>query len=390
MLEQEQKLLESSESAFRANLVIKSTQEAILKWKRAIDSHSKAVNDRMKLYKGTNVEGLVVELTNSTVTVLTTIINLEKEFTKIKKDQKKYIEEGETIGQGINEILKKESLKDVNDLKSKILNETDAEAIRSKLRDIGLNKARLEEAQKRILRSLKEAKGKDDPSLTMENVQNQFIEAEAVWKDINKQITTLETILKGDAEQRSKQQLELTKLEKLQKDEKLWRTMDKMIGGGQGEKFSNFVQDLTMEQLIGYTNIRLAGLSDRYKLQAPNPKIDTKRTSLKVYDSDMGNQLRAVKTLSGGETFIVSLAMAFALSDLAAKNVRIESIFIDEGFGTLDPDTLDQAITILEKLQNEDDKNIGVISHVEALKGRISTQIKLEKSGAGYSSFTID
>ena len=145
-----------------------------------------------------------------------------------------------------------------------------------------------------------------------------------------------------------------------------------------------------MEQLIGYTNIRLAGLSDRYKLQALNPKIDTKRTSLKVYDAYMGNQLRAVKTLSGGETFIVSLAMAFALSDLAAKNVRIESIFIDEGFGTLDADALDQAITILEKLQNEDDKYIGVISHVEALKGRISTKIKLEKSGAGYSSFTID
>ena len=329
-------------------------------------------------------------MTDATSTVLTTITNLEKELVKLKKDKKRNNKQGETIDKGISAILKKESLKDVNDLKNQILTETEAETIRVKLRELGLNKARLEEAQKRILKDLKEAKAKDNSNLTLENVQNQFGEAEAVWKDINKQIVTLETILKGDAEQRTKQQQELSLLEKLQKDEKLWKTMDKMIGGGQGEKFSNFVQDLTMEQLIGYTNIRLAGLSDRYKLQAPNPKIDTKRTSLKVYDADMGNQLRAVKTLSGGETFIVSLAMAFALSDLAAKNVRIESIFIDEGFGTLDADALDQAITILEKLQNEDDKYIGVISHVEALKGRISTKIKLEKSGAGYSSFTID
>jgi len=390
LLEEEQKLIESSESAFRAKLIVKSSEEALLKWKNALDGHSKATNDRVKLYKGSDVEKEVVGLTDSTSTVLTTIINLEKELVKLKKDHKQNKEDGETICKEINAILKKESLKDVNDLKSQILSETDAETIRTKLRELGLNKARLEEAQKRILKNLKEAKAKDDTTLTLENAQNQFAEAETVWKDINNQITRLQTILKGDADQRKKQQQELTLLEKLQKDEKLWKTMDKMIGGGQGEKFSNFVQDLTMEQLIGYTNIRLAGLSDRYKLQAPNPKIDTKRTSLKVYDADMGNQLRAVKTLSGGETFIVSLAMAFALSDLAAKNIKIESIFIDEGFGTLDPDTLDQAITILEKLQNEDDKYIGVISHVEALKGRISTQIKLEKSGAGYSSFTID
>jgi exonuclease SbcC len=125
-------------------------------------------------------------------------------------------------------------------------------------------------------------------------------------------------------------------------------------------------------------------------LEVPSAKSANDNDSLKVFDAYMGNEVRAVKTLSGGETFMVSLAMAFALSDLAAKNIKIESIFIDEGFGTLDPETLDQAISILEKMQREDDKSIGVISHVEALKERISTQIKLEKSGAGYSSITIE
>jgi exonuclease SbcC len=96
-----------------------------------------------------------------------------------------------------------------------------------------------------------------------------------------------------------------------------------------------------------------------------------------------------VKTLSGGETFILSLSLALALSDLAAKNVEINSLFIDEGFGTLDPETLDQTIDTLEKLQSESSKTIGIISHVEALKERIGTQIQLERNGQGYSSLKV-
>ncbi len=130
-------------------------------------------------------------------------------------------------------------------------------------------------------------------------------------------------------------------------------------------------------------------MNDRYLLDIPTADEADKNDSLKVFDSHQGDARRSINTLSGGETFMVSLAMAFALSDLAAKNVKIESIFIDEGFGTLDPETLNQAITILEKMQNEGDKSIGVISHVEALKDRITTQIRLEKMGSGYSRIEI-
>ena len=78
-----------------------------------------------------------------------------------------------------------------------------------------------------------------------------------------------------------------------------------------------------------------------------------------------------------------------ALSDLASQNVSIESLFIDEGFGTLDPDSLDMALGMLERLQSESDKIIGIISHVEALKERISTQIRLFKNGSGLSTMEI-
>jgi exonuclease SbcC len=85
----------------------------------------------------------------------------------------------------------------------------------------------------------------------------------------------------------------------------------------------------------------------------------------------------------------MSLSLALALSDLAAKNVAINSLFIDEGFGTLDPETLDQTIDTLERLQMESEKTIGIISHVEALKERIGTQIQLERNGQGYSSLKV-
>ena len=96
-----------------------------------------------------------------------------------------------------------------------------------------------------------------------------------------------------------------------------------------------------------------------------------------------------MKTLSRGETFIVSLALALALSDLASKNVKIESLFIDEGFGSLDPDALDTAISTVEELQIESNKTIGIISHIDSLKERIETQIQLEKNSSGFSRIVI-
>jgi exonuclease SbcC len=110
---------------------------------------------------------------------------------------------------------------------------------------------------------------------------------------------------------------------------------------------------------------------------------------IEVEDSFMAFERRSVKTLSGGETFMVSLAMALGLSDLASKDIRIESLFIDEGFGTLDPDTLEDAITTLEQLQSESNKLVGIISHVDSLKERIYTQLIIEKQNNGYSKMTI-
>jgi exonuclease SbcC len=110
---------------------------------------------------------------------------------------------------------------------------------------------------------------------------------------------------------------------------------------------------------------------------------------LRVEDAYMGNEVRTIRTLSGGETFVLSLALALGLSDLASRDIRIDSLFVDEGFGSLDPDTLEEALSTLEQLQTESNKTVGIISHVESLKERIYTQIRLTKSNSGFSTLSI-
>jgi DNA repair protein SbcC/Rad50 len=160
--------------------------------------------------------------------------------------------------------------------------------------------------------------------------------------------------------------------------------LNTLIGDATGNKYAKFAQNISLKNLIYIANRRLEKLSDRYLLAETDIEDD-----LKVIDIYQGRAHRSVKTLSGGETFIVSLAMALSLADMASQNVRLDSLFIDEGFGTLDQDTMEIALITLEKLQSEGNRTIGIISHVESLKERITTQIKVHKNNLGYSTISV-
>ena len=175
-------------------------------------------------------------------------------------------------------------------------------------------------------------------------------------------------------------------IDALSKDAKPWEILNSLIGDAQGRKVNDYAQDMTLTHLLYLANKRLDGLNKRYKIDKP---LEGEGENLMVIDQDMGNQRRAISTLSGGETFMASLALALALSDLAAKNVQIESMFIDEGFGTLDAESLDQTLDALERLQIESSKLIGIISHVDSIKERVSTQIQLVQDGKGYSKMEV-
>ena len=161
-----------------------------------------------------------------------------------------------------------------------------------------------------------------------------------------------------------------------------WASLNELIGSQDGKKYRNFAQALTFEHLIRLTNIQLQKILNRYVLKrvgdASNP------FELSVIDKFQNCEERTAQNLSGGEKFIVSLSLALGLANMASKNMKIDTMFIDEGFGTLDSDYLDVALSALSNLQNEG-KLIGVISHLAELKERIATHIEVLPSGNGYS-----
>ena len=158
-----------------------------------------------------------------------------------------------------------------------------------------------------------------------------------------------------------------------------WDLLHNLIGSANGKKYRNFVQGLTFRLMIGHANRQLQKMSDRYLLIH-----DDRPLELAVIDGYQAGEVRSTKNLSGGESFIVSLALALGLSQMASRKVRVDSLFLDEGFGTLDEEALDTALATLAGLR-QDGKLIGVISHVATLKERIATQIQVIPLTGGRS-----
>ncbi|WP_434353651.1 AAA family ATPase [Psychrobacter sp. HD31] len=172
-------------------------------------------------------------------------------------------------------------------------------------------------------------------------------------------------------------------IDKQKKDNQMWDQLNMLIGSSDGKKFRIFAQGLTFKAMIQNANAQLQKMSDRYLLIMD----ENEPLELNVIDNYQAGEIRSCKNLSGGESFIISLALALGLSHMASQNINVDSLFLDEGFGTLDEDSLDIALDTLTSLQ-QTGKLIGVISHVQALKDRISTQIKVEKLSGGISQIS--
>ena len=163
-----------------------------------------------------------------------------------------------------------------------------------------------------------------------------------------------------------------------------WNQLNKVIGSADGKRFREIAQCYTFEILIGYANTHLRNLTTRYRLKARRGTL-----WVDIIDRDMLSQVRGVNSLSGGETFIVSLALALGLSSLSSCGSNIGSLFIDEGFGNLDNNSLDMVISALEGLQHLQGRKVGIISHTEQIRSRIAPQIHLLKSQGGKSRIEI-
>jgi len=193
--------------------------------------------------------------------------------------------------------------------------------------------------------------------------------------------------LAQDDVRRHNAQAMMAEIEKQQLVELRWGRLNELIGSADGKKFRNYAQQFTLDVLLGYANSHLGQLAKRYRLErvaaSAGPSL-----GLLVRDQDMGGEIRSVNSLSGGESFLVSLALALGLASLSSNRVRVESLFIDEGFGSLDSETLRVAMDALDGLQSMGRK-VGVISHVQEMTERIATRIVVQPAGGGTSTVTV-
>jgi exonuclease SbcC len=192
--------------------------------------------------------------------------------------------------------------------------------------------------------------------------------------------------LEANDENLKKNKKKLSEKEVQQQISDRWKRLDNLIGSADGKKYRNFAQALTFENLIVLANTQLRKMSERYILKRIDDWMNP--FELSVIDKFQNYDERTAQNLSGGEKFIVSLALALGLANMASKNMKIDTMFIDEGFGTLDSDYLNVALTALSNLHGEG-KLIGVISHLVELNERIVTHIEVIPQGDGHSKLKI-
>ncbi|MEN1381201.1 SbcC/MukB-like Walker B domain-containing protein, partial [Pseudomonas aeruginosa] len=189
--------------------------------------------------------------------------------------------------------------------------------------------------------------------------------------------------LQADNQRREQSQALLAELERARAEFRRWGRLNELIGSSSGDKFRRIAQGYNLDLLVQHSNVQLRQLARRYRLQRGGSEL-----GLLVVDTEMGDELRSVYSLSGGETFLISLALALGLASMASSKLRIESLFIDEGFGSLDPESLQLAMDALDNLQAQGRK-VAVISHVQEMHERIPVQVRVQREGNGMSSLKV-
>lgn len=216
---------------------------------------------------------------------------------------------------------------------------------------------------------------------TLEELEPQIKEYKESLKQLYDAIAGLKHKLSENTAAKERVKEKQTGIEAQKKECHRWEKLHGLIGSADGKKYRNFAQGLTFELMVSHANRQLEKMTDRYLLI----RDDRQPLELNVVDNYQAGEIRSTKNLSGGESFIVSLTLALGLSKMASCKVRVDSLFLDEGFGTLDEEALEIALETLSSLQ-QDGKLIGIISHVSALKERIGTQITITPVSGGRSS----
>jgi len=228
------------------------------------------------------------------------------------------------------------------------------------------------------LRSEREKRLSEEP---YEKLRSESVRLEDQHHSLQERLGALQQTLKAHDQAKKERTEQLAAIEVQTRESERWDALHALIGSADGKKYRNFAQGLTFVTMVAHANEQLAKLTDRYLLSCDsNTPLE-----LTVQDMYQAGVSRSTKNLSGGESFLVSLALALGLSQMSSRNVRVDSLFLDEGFGTLDEEALETALETLSGLRQEG-KLIGVISHVSGIKERIPVQIEVIPLGGGISA----
>ena len=326
---------------------------------------------RLAMQKVSSAKEQLVILQNAASAELKRFEVIEKALNVLRQERSQLLK-GKSADEAEAAVAKRE--KELNLALEKARKEVEAvhnrlSGLQGEMKQIALAIGELQEQYKKI----------ESPELLPEIIKKQQEEN----LNIERALSTMEARLLQQAKNKLTVEQIAKELAEKQTVAKRWAKLNKLIGSADGAKFKVIAQSYTLNLLLLHANQHLSYLSKRYKLQQVPDTL-----ALQVIDCDMCDEIRTVYSLSGGESFLISLALALGLSSLSSNNLKVESLFIDEGFGSLDAESLRTAMEALEQLQMQGRK-IGVISHVQEMSERISVQVQVHKKVNGKSVLTV-
>ena len=343
---------------------------------KKIRTHCEALREnvslcRLAMQKVSSAKEQLVILQNAASAELKRFEVIEKALNVLRQERSQLLK-GKSADEAEAAVAKRE--KELNLALEKARKEVEAvhnrlSGLQGEMKQIALAIGELQEQYKKI----------ESPELLPEIIKKQQEEN----LNIERALSTMEACLLQQAKNKLTVEQIAKELAEKQTVAKRWAKLNKLIGSADGAKFKVIAQSYTLNLLLLHANQHLSYLSKRYKLQQVPDTL-----ALQVIDCDMCDEIRTVYSLSGGESFLISLALALGLSSLSSNNLKVESLFIDEGFGSLDAESLRTAMEALEQLQMQGRK-IGVISHVQEMSERISVQVQVHKKVNGKSVLTV-
>lgn len=313
-----------------------------------------------------------------------TTIAAQARMENVQAELKRTVQEVQKLETSLVQVLQNQQLSDLAALRACMLNTEEEQEIRHLQEQLARQEAELKRLQQENANQLADLILETREAPEAEALKTVLEEQEKAWQLLEQNLGQLLEKLQRHEQQQLKAKTLLKSIQAQQKEYSRWAKLNDLIGSADGKKFRTFAQGLTLAKLIQLANRHLQHLNGRYVIL----KKANEDLGLEIMDTFQANNRRSMRTLSGGESFLVSLALALALSELAGRNTSIQSLFIDEGFGTLDDSSLDLAISTLENLQSSG-KTIGIISHVKELKERIGVQIQVKKQSDGFSQIKV-